>query len=130
MKFLKGTLGFMLVGLFVGGVWGALAEKYGLAGGWFAAVIIIGPMWFMNHFIGLIPNENDAAFVDMGLGVGIACFMRDVFNNGAQSGIDSIPTLLLVAVGAVIGGLVAAAIEKDMAAKAKVEVSENQNIEG
>ena len=129
MKFLKGTLGFMCVGLFVGGVWGAFADKYGIAGGWMAAVIIIGPMWFMNHFIGLIPNESDGAFVDMGLGVGIACFMRDVFNNGIGSGIDSIPTLLYVALGAIIGGLVAAAIEKDMAAKAKVEVSENQNFE-
>lgn len=129
MKFLKGTLGFMIVGLFVGGVWGTFAEKYGIAGGWMAAVIIIGPMWFMNHFIGLIPNEDGAAFVDMGLGVGIACFMRDAFKLGVSSAVESVPTLLLVAVGAVIGGLVAAAIEKDMASKATIEVSEDQKFE-
>lgn len=131
MKFLRGTLGFMIVGLFVGGVWGVFADKYGIAGGWMAAVIIIGPMWFMNHHVGLIPNEDGAAFVDMGLGVGVACFMRDAFKLGVSSAVDSMPTLLFVAVGAVIGGLVAAAIEKDMAAKskAKIEISENQNFE-
>ncbi|NLZ35344.1 MAG: hypothetical protein GX889_10690 [Clostridiales bacterium] len=130
MKFLRSTIGFMCVGLFVGGIWGTFAEKYGIVGGWFAAVAIIGPMWFMNHYLGLITNEDDGAFIDMGLGVGISCFMRDFFNQGASSAVKSLPTLALIAVGAVIGGIVAAAIERDMAKKsnAQVEISENQNV--
>ena len=130
MKFFRSTLGFMIVGLFVGGVWGVFAEKYGIAGGWFAALALIGPMWFLNHYVGLITNEGDGSFVDMGLGVGIACFMRDTFKLGISSAVESLPTLLLVAAGAVIGGIVAAAIERHMAKEKEVEVqvSENENV--
>lgn len=129
MKFLRGTLGFMCVGLLVSGVWGLFSSAYGILGGWLAALFIIGPMWFMNHHMGLIPNEDGAAFVDMGLGVGVACLMKDVFVNGASTGVDALPTLLLVAVGATIGGIVVAAVQKDMAPKTEVVVSENQEVE-
>jgi hypothetical protein len=130
MKFLRSTLGFMCVGLLVGGAWGSFSAAYGIAGGWFAALAIIGPMWFMNHYVGLITNESDGSFIDMGLGVGIACFTRDLFNLGASSAAQSLPTLALVAVGAVIGGVVAAAVEKHMAqqSKAAVEISDNENV--
>ena len=129
MKFLRGTLGFMCVGLLVSGVWGLFSSAYGILGGWLAAFFIIAPMWFMNHHMGLIPNEDGAAFVDMGLGVGVACFMKDVFTSGASVGVDALPTLLLVALGATIGGIVVAAVQKDMAPKTEVVISENKEIE-
>lgn len=128
MKFFRSTLGFMIVGLFVGGVWGTFSGEYGIAGGWFAALILIGPMWFLNHYVGLIINDADSAFVDMGLGVGIACFMRDTFKLGVGSAIESLPTLLLVAAGAVIGGIVAAAVERHMAKEKEVQISQNENV--
>ncbi len=121
----------MIAGLFVGSVWGAFAGKYGIAGGWFAALILIGPLWFMNHYVGLITNEGDGSFVDMGLGIGVACFMRDAFKLGVSSTMESLPTLLLVATGAVIGGIAAASIERHMAKEkevVQVQVSENVNI--
>ncbi len=37
---------------------GAFAGEYGIGGGWFAGFAIIGTMWFMNHWIGLINNDG------------------------------------------------------------------------
>src|SRR5690242_12074944 len=104
-------------------VWGPLSSNYGIMGGFLAAFIIIGPMWYMNHYVGLIEHDEDSAFVDMGLGIAICGTMRDVFMKGAHTLADSLPTLLLVAVGATLAGVVSAFIEKDMVKK-KLETEE------
>lgn len=114
MKFLRSTIGYMIVGMIVMSVWGAFAEAYGIIGGFFAAFIIIGPMWYMNHYLGLIKHDADSAFVDMGLGIAICGTFRDAFMKGFGTIADSLPTILLIIVGATIGGLVAAKIEEDM----------------
>lgn len=114
MKFVRSTLGYMIAGMIVMSVWGAFATAYGIAGGYFAALIIIGPMWFMNHYLGLIKHDSDSAFVDMGLGIALCGIFRDAFMNGFSTVMDSVPTILLVILGAVLGGLFAAKIEEDM----------------
>ncbi|HEL1613201.1 Lin0368 family putative glycerol transporter subunit [Streptococcus suis] len=114
MKFLRSTIGYMIAGMIVMSVWGAFAEAYGIIGGFFAAFIIIGPMWYMNHYLGLIKHDADSAFVDMGLGIAICGIFRDAFMKGFGTIADSLPTILLIIVGATIGGLVAAKIEEDM----------------
>ncbi|MBM5707898.1 Lin0368 family putative glycerol transporter subunit [Listeria innocua] len=126
MKFFRGMIGFCIAGMIVMSVWTPLAENYGIFGGYLAAFIIIGPMWFMNHHVGLIENDEDAAFVDMAVGIGICGIMRDVFMRGGGELVSSLPTIGLVAIGAVLAGIVAAAIEKDMARKheAKQEKTE------
>jgi hypothetical protein len=117
MKFFRGVIGYCIAGMIVMGVWGPLTDSYGIMGGFLAAFIIIGPMWYMNHYVGLIENDDDAAFVDMAVGIGICGTMRDFFMNGSSDLVDSLPTLSLVAVGAVTAGVVAAYIEKDMLKK-------------
>ena len=122
MKNIGSIIGFAIAGIFVMSVWGAFAEAYGIFGGWFAGLIIISIMWFMNHFLVLVANEG--ALVDMAAGIGICGTMRDVFLHGPQAGIDSLPTLAFVAIGAVIAGITAVAVEKvwaerDAAASAK-----------
>ena len=120
MKNLGSIIGFAIAGIFVMSVWGAFAEAYGIFGGWFAGLMIISIMWFMNHFLGLVANEG--AFVDMAAGIGIAGTMKDVFLNGVEAGIASLPTLLFVVIGAIIGGTCAVAVEKYWAEKdAKAE---------
>ena len=114
MKFLRSTIGYMIAGMIVMSVWGAFADAYGIGGGWFAALIIIGPMWFMNHYLGLIKHDADSAFVDMGLGIAFAGIFRDAFINGFDTLSSSVPTFLLVSLGAALGGFVAAKIEEDM----------------
>lgn len=108
-----GTIcGSAIAGMFVMSVWGAFAGAYGIAGGWFAGFIIIGTMWYMNHYIGI--HNNDGAWVDMACGIAVTGYMKGVFVEGAQAGIDSIPTLVLVLVGGVVGGVIAGLIQKNL----------------
>ncbi|MBB6218857.1 hypothetical protein HNQ80_005032 [Anaerosolibacter carboniphilus] len=115
MKYVRTTLGYAIAGIFVMSVWGAFAGKYGIAGGWFAGFAIIGSMWFLNHFLGLI--DNPGAFVDMALGIGICGTMRDVFMKGTEAAVASMPTLIIVILGGMTGGIVAVMCQKDMAKK-------------
>lgn len=115
MKFLRSVVGYCLAGMLVMSVWDGFAIPYGIGGGFFAAVIIIGPMWYLNHNKGLIFDEPGSGFVDMGLGIGIAGIARDFFLNNMDFGllVDTLPTFLLVVLGAVLGGILAGLIEKD-----------------
>lgn len=124
MKFFRAFIGYMIAGLLVMSVWGELQGAGGIFGGYLAATIIIGPMWFMNHYVNLVGNGDDAAFVDMGLGIGVAGIFRDVFLNDFSALTGALPTILIVCAGAVCGGLVAAAIEKNMA-KEEGQMEEN-----
>lgn len=120
MKFLRSVLGYAIAGIFVMSVWGPMAslESFGIIGGWFAAFAIIGPMWFLNHFVGLIPHDSDSGFVDMAAGIGIAGVFRDVFMAGSvEPLLATLPTLGLVILGGAIGGFVAAKVEESMEAK-------------
>jgi len=120
MKFYRGVIGYCIAGMIVMSAWSPLANSYGIMGGFLAAFIIIGPMWYMNHYVGLIENSDDAAFVDMAVGIAICGIMRDVFMKGGSTLLDSLPTLSLVTVGAVAAGVVSSYIEKDMLKKKMV----------
>lgn len=132
MKFFRSTLGYMFAGMIVMTVWGWLAGNYGMLGGFAGAILIIGPMWFMNHYVGLIQNDDDAAFVDIALGIAVTGVARDIFSfwligGSAAAGelfVDTLPTLGLVVLGGIIGGVSAALIEKDMAKKAQEDAYE------
>lgn len=119
MKHLGTILGAAIAGMFVMSVWGAFVEAYGIGGGWFAGLIIIGTMWYLNHYVGI--HNNEGAWVDMALGIGVAGFMRDVFMKGGQAGIESLPTLGLVILGGIVGGVCAAKLEQYLAKKESEE---------
>ncbi len=119
MKHLGTVLGAAIAGMFVMSVWGKFVEAYGIGGGWFAGLIIIGTMWFLNHYIGI--HNNDGAFIDMALGIGVAGTMRGVFEGGAEAGIASIPTLGFVILGGMVGGYTAYKLEVYLAKKAEAE---------
>lgn len=122
MKHLGTVVGAAIAGMFVMSVWGAFAGKYGIAGGWFAGFIIIGVMWYMNHFIGVMHNPDGAAWVDMALGIGVAGVARDVFGSGSIAALtSSMPTLLVVLAGGITGGVTAALIQKYVLNKAEAE---------
>ncbi|MBU5592543.1 hypothetical protein KQI89_12330 [Clostridium sp. MSJ-4] len=115
MKFLRGTLGYCIAGIFVMALSGQFAKKYGIGGGWFVSFITLGILWFMNHYLCLIHHEKEAAFVDMTLGIGICGIMRDTFIHGSEALISSLPTLSIVIAGGILGGLVASLIKINMA---------------
>lgn len=118
MKFFRSLAGYTIAGLLVMSVWDGLGA-YGIFGGYLAAIIIIGPLWFMNHYVNLTGNEDANGFVDMGLAIGVAGLMRDTLMKGTDALVGSIPTISLVILGAVLGGIVAAAFEKSMAKEAE-----------
>lgn len=115
MKHVGTILGTAIAGMFVMSVWGEFASQYGIGGGWFAGFAIIGTMWLMNHFVGIL--NNDGAFVDMATGIGMAGLMRGVFEQGPAAGAASLPTLAVVLLGGACGGFMAFKLEKMLAEK-------------
>lgn len=122
MKWIRSLLGYTIVATIVMSVWSEMGS-FGIFGGYAAAIIIIGPMWFLNHYLNLTDNKAEAAFVDMGLAIGVAGIMRDTFIQGTEVLISGLPTIILVVIGAVLGGVCAAYVERDMAKDV-----ENQNL--
>ena len=55
-KYLSTFAGSAICGGFAFGIWPELWKTYGLMGGWLAATLIIGIMWYMNHYHGAILN--------------------------------------------------------------------------
>jgi len=119
MKHIGTIVGTAIAGMFVMSVWGAFAGAYGIGGGWFAGFAIIGTMWFLNHYVGI--HNNDGAWVDMALGIGVAGTMRDVFSNGIGAGISALPTFAVVALGGIVGGYTAYKLEVMLAEKEAAE---------
>lgn len=113
MKHVGTILGTAIAGIFVMSVWGAFAGEYGIGGGWFAGFAIISIMWFMNHFIGII--NNDGAFVDMACGIAVAGTTRDGFMNGWDKVANAFPTMGLVVLGGICGGIAAGLIQNYLA---------------
>ncbi len=113
MKHVGTFLGTAIAGIFVMSVWGAFAGAYGIAGGWFAGFAIISGMWFLNHFVGII--NNDGAFVDMACGIAVAGTTRDGFMNGWDKVGAAAPTLGLVVLGGICGGITAGLIQNHLA---------------
>lgn len=54
--YLSTFAGSAICGGFAFGIWPELWKTYGLMGGWLAATLIIGIMWYMNHYNGAILN--------------------------------------------------------------------------
>ena len=109
MKKQIGTIvGGAIAGVFVFSIWGLMAAPvseggWGITGGWFAGLFIVGLAWYINHYVGATHNPEGAAWVDMALAIGLAGTMGDVFS-GAPIG-AALPTLSWVTVGAVLGGI-------------------------
>lgn len=127
MKFFRSFLGYMIAGILVMAVWNGLSAAGGIFGGYLAAIILIGPLWFMNHYLNLVDNKDNAAFVDMGLAIGVCGIFRDTFIQGSDAFVNALPTIGLSILGAIVAGLVAAAIEKDMSKD--LLIPENSNSE-
>ena len=67
MKYYLSTFaGSAICGGFAFGIWPELWKTYGLMGGWLAATLIIGIMWYMNHYNGAILNPPGKIWLDQG----------------------------------------------------------------
>lgn len=128
MRLIRATIGGFIAAVVINGSWRVFTERLGPLGGIVAAIILVGTMWFLNHYIGLIPNEKNCAFIDMGIAVGIACIVRDIINlRSSEEILSSIPTLALVIIGGIIGGILSVFIKIDMI-KGKCIIKNNKEV--
>lgn len=102
-------VGSFIVGIAVYSAWPPMVVAFGPLGGWLAALFIITPTWFMNHWIGLF--EQKGAWVDQGIAIGAAGVAKGIFIDGGNAFIDSLPLILCVAAGGAIGGISAMMFE-------------------
>ena len=70
--YLSTFAGSAICGGFAFGIWPELWKTYGLMGGWLAATLIIGIMWYMNHYNGAILNPPGKIWLDQGWCIGSA----------------------------------------------------------
>ena len=125
MKLVRSTIGYMFAGMIVMSVWGGVIEGLGTIGGFLAGFLIIGVMWFLNHHLGLVYHGPQSGFVDLGMGVGFTGIFRDMWISILGDGninalTDSLPTIAFVVIGALIGGYLAAMVERDLNKDAEV----------
>jgi len=113
MKFLSAVVTFFFAGMFVFTVWGSLMGGPGIWGGVGAAAVIIGSMWFLNHYLNLTWQDGAHSFVDMGLAIFVAGWLSSALIAGDMGLlVESLPTVIFVSIGAALGGACAAMIEK------------------
>jgi len=106
MKYVSMFIGAMIVGALVFGIWPEMWKTYGIMGGWTASVILVGLCWFMNHWLGLFSNPDRRIWVDQGLAIAAAGIAWAMVRFG-QNFVDCLPTLSLVALGGMLGGIAA-----------------------
>lgn len=130
MKFLRNTIGYFLASIIINGFWSIFTNKFGPFGGYIAALCLTGSAWYINHYLGLIKNDEDSAFIDMALGVAISLVVKGYVLNGLNSVISSIPTFICIVIGAILGGYASVVIERIIAeGKSKKDSFEQSDLE-
>ncbi|MEB7375040.1 Lin0368 family putative glycerol transporter subunit [Enterobacter hormaechei] len=114
MSMIRPLVGYTITSAIVGVLWFKVVEHGGMMFGVLCGPLVIAPLWYLNHYLNLVDNRSDAAFVDIGLPIGICCILRDTFLSDLSSLINAIPTILIVCCGAIFGGLLAAYLEKEL----------------
>ena len=125
MKYYLSTFaGSAICGGFAFGIWPELWKTYGLMGGWLAATLIIGIMWYMNHYNGAILNPPGKNMARSGL---VYRFCRYSLGNRPLSGeilpisFYAVPTLVCCLIGGALAGIVVWKIRScDCARKDKI----------
>lgn len=92
-------VGAMTFPLMIELAWGKLVDEFGTAGGFMAALFIVGTVWALNHHVGLIHQSGE--WVDMGLAAGVGIFVSGSIKGG------NVAKGLKVAGYAVIGAVIA-----------------------
>lgn len=106
MNFLKSLVGYFLAGVIIVILWGKLVNIFGIVGGWIAGLTLVGPLWYFIHHKNFVFHKNDGIFIDMGLAIAITTMTVSILKIKSNFWISlshSIPTLVFLALGAVLG---------------------------
>ncbi|MDP6526254.1 MAG: electron transporter RnfD [Kiritimatiellia bacterium] len=113
IKHVSTTIGAAIIGAMGFAIWPVLWQTFGVMGGYLASVLVVTVMFYMNHWCGIMHNEEGAAWVDMAWGIAIAgitwgLVKRDMDVNFAKC----LPTLVIAICGGIAGGIMGEAIKK------------------
>lgn len=111
MNYIRTFLAYGLAGFLVPYLW-SYVSGLGIYAGFGAGLFIIAPVWYVVHYKGLIYQDSEAATVDMGAGIAIAVFTRDVLSKGVINSFSSLPTIMLLSIGAVFAAFVSHYFER------------------
>lgn len=76
-------IGAFLFPLFIRLFWGRLVNKFGAIGGFFAAMIIVGSAWIMNHGTeNHLIKQSGIGWIDMAWAAAIGIFTASVVSGG------------------------------------------------
>ena len=106
MTFIKSLICYFLAGLAVILFWGTLVNIFGVFGGWVAGFSLVGPLWYFLHYKNFVANKNGTVFIDMALAIAVGTVTTSVINtktNLVSSILDSLPTFIILSLGAVFG---------------------------
>lgn len=114
-KYLSTFVSSAICGGFAFGIWTEMWKTYGLWGGWVAAVLIIGIMWYTNHWNGAISNPEGKIWLDQGWCIGAAGISWGIvrFQGSFQAIIPALPTLVLCLIGGALAGFVVWIIKRN-----------------
>lgn len=107
-QYLSTFAGSAICGGFAFGIWPELWKTYGLMGGWLAATLIIGIMWYMNHYNGAILNPPGKIWLDQGWCIGSAGITWGIvrFQGDITNFFYAVPTLICCLIGGALAGIV------------------------
>lgn len=114
-KHLSTFIGSAICGGFAFCIWPELWKSYGIIGGWLAATLLIGIMWYMNHYNGIINNPNGKIWLDQGWCIGVAGIAWGVvrFKGDISMVLTALPTLACCLVGGGLAGATLWYIQKE-----------------
>lgn len=72
-----------------------------------AGVLVRGPVWYLVHYREWITTRYEGSPIDMGLTIAVAILTKDIVQKGPKDIEWSLLTILIVSVGAVLGGWLA-----------------------
>ena len=106
-NYLSTFCGSAICGGFAFGIWPELWKSYGIMGGWIAATLIIGIMWYMNHYNGVISNPEGKIWLDQGWCIGAAGIAWGIvrFQGDLSAILLALPTLVCCLIGGSLAGV-------------------------
>lgn len=84
-------------------------------GGWLAAALLIGIMWYMNHWNGVINNPEGRMWLDQGWCIGASGIAWGVvrFRGDISAVLSAMPTLMCCLIGGALAGVAVWYLQKE-----------------
>ena len=108
MKFIKSLGGYFLSAMLVIGLWGYFIESLGIMGSFIAALLLVGPCWYLNHYKNFLSHKENDIFVDMALAIAVAAMVKSALSTekiSIELLLESFPTFYYLGIGAILGVL-------------------------